>query len=86
MRCLLKGKFKLFREQKGFTILEVLIALGIFSKIGVEREEYVTNYTWNTGAVVVPHYDSQADAGESIINANFGLIPGGIGIISWQIE
>ena len=35
MRSLLKGKFKLFREQKGFTLLEVLVAVAILGAIGV---------------------------------------------------
>jgi len=35
MRWLLKGKFKLFREQRGFTLFEVLVALAILSMIGV---------------------------------------------------
>ena len=35
MRCLLKRKFKLFREQRGFTLIEVLVAVGILGFIGV---------------------------------------------------
>ena len=34
MRQLLKGKLKLFREQTGFTLLEVLIAVSILAVIG----------------------------------------------------
>ena len=34
MRWLLKGKFKLFREQRGFTLFEVLVAVGILGLIG----------------------------------------------------
>jgi len=34
MKQRLKGKFKLFREQKGFTLLEVLIAVSILAVIG----------------------------------------------------
>jgi len=35
MRSLLKGKFKLFREQKGFTLIEVIIAVAILGAISV---------------------------------------------------
>ncbi len=31
----LKGKFKLFQEQKGFSLFEVLVAVGILGLIGV---------------------------------------------------
>ena len=65
MRWLLKRKFKLFREQTGFALIEILFAVvpktpvpTIFSKIGVTDEEYYDGYSWNTGAVIVPAYDS----------------------------
>ncbi len=35
MRWLLKGKFKLFREQRGFSLIEILVALALLSMIGV---------------------------------------------------
>jgi len=35
MRWLLKGNLRLFREQKGISLLEILIAVGILSVIGV---------------------------------------------------
>ena len=35
MKQRLKGKFKLFREQRGFTLFEVLIAVSILAVIGV---------------------------------------------------
>ncbi len=58
----------------------------ILRKIGVTEEEYVTNYTWNTAAVVVPNYDSSADAGDATIDANLAIVPGGVAFVSWQIR
>jgi prepilin-type N-terminal cleavage/methylation domain-containing protein len=34
MKQLLQGKFKIFREQRGFTLFEVLIAVSILAAIG----------------------------------------------------
>ena len=44
-----------------------------------------TAYSWNTGTVLVPFYDSRADAGEVIIDSNLGLVEGGIAIQSWMV-
>ena len=57
----------------------------IFSDIGVFEGEYFISYSWNSGAVIVPAYDSQTDAGQVLIDANMALIIGGIAITSWQI-
>jgi len=57
----------------------------IFSDIGIFEGDYFISYSWNTGAVIVPAYDSQADADEVLIDANMALILGGIAITSWQI-
>ena len=57
----------------------------IFSDIGVFEGDYFISYSWNTGAVIVPAYDSQADADQVLIDANMALILGGIAITSWQI-
>jgi len=57
----------------------------IFSQIGVSDEEYYSCYSWNTGTVIVPAYDSRADADGVTIDANMALILGGISITSWQI-
>ena len=50
-----------------------------------DREAWNTNYSWNTGMVMVPAYDSRTDADGLIIDANMALILGGISITSWQI-
>jgi len=57
----------------------------IFSDIGVFEGEYFISYSWNSGAVIVPAYDSQTDADQVLIDANMALILGGIAITSWQI-
>jgi len=57
----------------------------IFSDIGVTGEEYYACYSWNSGAVIVPAYDSRTDAEQIIIEANMALILGGVSITSWQI-
>jgi hypothetical protein len=57
-----------------------------FSAAGVLPGEYASNYSWNTGAVIVPAYDSQSEAEGVVINANMALILGGVTITSWQIR
>jgi len=73
MRWLLKRKFKLFREQTDFTLIEILFAVvpktpvpTIFSDppLSVTYEDFNTGYSWNTGAVIVPAYDSRTEAGQ----------------------
>jgi len=58
----------------------------IFSEIGVSAEEYYTCYSWNTGAVIVPAYDTSSDSEGTTIDANMSLILGGITITSWQVD
>ncbi|MFC2003802.1 hypothetical protein ACFLV4_07700 [Chloroflexota bacterium] len=58
----------------------------LLDRIGVSAEEYVANYSWNTGGIVVPHYDSQATAGEVVIDTNFGWISGQLNVLSWHLE
>jgi len=41
-------------------------------------EEITTNYSWNTGTVIVPAYDARADTDEVVIDANMALILGGL--------
>jgi len=58
-----------------------------FSAIGVSPGEYGSNYSWNTGAVMVPYYDSEVDADGTTIDSNLSIIDGGAGAIftSWQV-
>jgi hypothetical protein len=56
-----------------------------FAEAGVSTAEFGSNYSWLTGAVIVPAYDSQSDAEGVTIDANMALILGGITINSWQV-
>ena len=52
----------------------------------VTRDDFNTTYSWNTGAVIVPAYDSTSEAEGITINSNMSLILGGITITSWQVD
>ncbi len=52
----------------------------------VTDEDFLGNYSWNTGAVVVPAYDSSSESEGITINSNMALILGGITISSWQVR
>ncbi|MBA7604462.1 hypothetical protein ES703_11584 [subsurface metagenome] len=54
--------------------------------IGVLAAEYGNNYSWLTGAVIVPAYDSSSDSEGITIDANMSLVLGGITITSWQVR
>ena len=58
----------------------------IFSEIGVTYEDFNTNYSWTTGAVIVPAYDTSSEAEGITINTNMALILGGITITSWGVD
>jgi len=51
-----------------------------------DRAVWNTAYSWNTGTVIVPSYDSQTDADGEIIEANMSLLLGGTIINSWEVE
>jgi len=57
----------------------------IFTDIGLESGSYST-YSWNSGTVIVPAYDSETTSGSENITANFGLDINGITINSWQVK
>jgi len=45
-----------------------------------------SSYSWNSGAVIVPAYDSSSEAEGITIDANMSLILGGITITSWYVD
>ncbi len=51
-----------------------------------DREIWNIAYSWNTGAVMVPAYDSEAEADGVTIDANMSFIVGGVIIGSWQVD
>jgi len=57
-----------------------------FAAAGVSSVGYSTAYSWETGAVMVPAYDSTSEAEGVTINANMALILQGITITSWGVD
>ncbi len=53
--------------------------------MSVTRADFNTTYSWNTGTVIVPAYDSRTDADDISIDANMALTLDSISITSWQI-
>ncbi|MBA7709732.1 hypothetical protein ES703_118655 [subsurface metagenome] len=58
----------------------------VFLSIGVSESDFGSSFSWNTGEVMVPAYDSKAEADGTIIDANLSLIEGGVIFSSWQIR
>jgi len=56
------------------------------SDMTVTAEDFNATYSWNTGAVVVPAYDTSSESEGITINTNMALILGGISITSWQVR
>jgi len=52
----------------------------------VDSSDFLQNYSWNTGAVVVPAYDTSSESEGITINTNMALILGGITISSYQVR
>ena len=61
---------------------------GIFQPpdMNVTYDDFNVGYSWNTGAVMVPAYDSSTESEGITIDANMALILGGISIKSWQVR
>jgi len=78
------------KDVSGCYFNEVLVifdisAPGIFDKIGVTDEEWSSCFSWNTGTVVVPAYDTRAQARDITIDSSIGAIVGGVIVSSWQL-
>ncbi len=58
----------------------------IFSDLGISMEDFNTTYSWNSGAVMVPAYDTETDADGTIIDANMSFTIEGITITSYQFR
>jgi len=52
----------------------------------VTYDDFNTTFSWNTGAVMVPAYDSEVEAEGVIIAANMALVVDGVTISSWQVK
>ena len=79
------------REVSGSYYNEVIVIPNetlpqIFDEIGVDYGDFNANYSWNTGAVIVPAYDTSSDAEGITIDSNMALILGGITITSWHVD
>jgi len=47
---------------------------------------FTYSYSWNSGTVVIPDYDSEAEADGEIIDANYTLEPGAVTVNSWHVR
>ena len=69
-----------------FAILRTTGIASAFLEAGVEPSDYASNYSWNTGAVTVPTYDSRADAEGLVLDANMALLLESVSITSYQVR
>ena len=79
-----QGVKKLYNE-----VIVILKESGLppgFGDIGVLPGEYGSNYSWNSGVVIVPAYDSSSESEGVTIDVNMSLILGGISITSWGVD
>jgi len=58
----------------------------VYSDIGVSQSDFQSGYSWNSGTVIVPAYDSSASSGNVTSNANLAVTAGGAAITSYQIR
>jgi hypothetical protein len=66
---------------------DVAIPPGAFAAIpGFDPAFYGETYSWNSGVVIVPAYDSEAESEGVTIDANMALAPDGVQVISWHVD
>jgi len=53
---------------------------------GFPDSGYSETYSWNSGVVIVPAYDSEAEGEGVSIDTNLALDPDGVSIISWHVD
>ena len=60
---------------------------GAFDAIpGFPEGGYGQTYSWNSGVVIVPAYDSEAESDGVTVDANMSLEPDQVRIISWHVR
>ncbi len=80
------------KDVSGSYYNEVLMASdfslpAIYSGIGVSESDFQSGYSWNSGTVIVPAYDSSANASGVVIDANLALQGlSSIAITSYQVR
>ena len=70
-----------------FTVIPKTPIPSIFrpDDMDVTYDDFNTTYSWNTGTVIVPAYDTSSEAEGITINTNMALILEGITITSVQV-
>lgn len=58
----------------------------IFEDLGITYEDFNTSYSWNTGAVLVPSFDSRTEGDGIVLDSNLSMIVGGISINSFTFR
>ena len=69
-----------------FAVLKETGITSAFHDAGVEPDDYASNYSWNTGTVTVPTYDSRAETEGVILDANMALLLESVSITSYQVR
>ena len=58
----------------------------IFTDIGLSIPDIGDTYSWNSGTVIVPAYDSSTGAEGENVTSNMAIAPGGVIIVSWNTQ